>query len=113
MRIADRLNRIEPFRVMQVLDRAATLTREGADIVHLEVGEPDFATADPIVEAGQRALQDGLTKYTPATGLPELRQAIADYYRNLGIRVSPERILVTAGASGGLTLLAAMLLNPW
>ncbi len=97
---------------MQVLDRAAALERAGERVVHFEVGEPDFTTAEPIVRAGETALEEGFTRYTPAAGLPELREAIAGHYATLGVTVTPERILVTAGASGGLTLLAALLLNP-
>ena len=109
---ADRLNNIAPFRVMEVLARAAELESLGHHVVHLEVGEPDFTTAAPIVAAGQKALDDGHTKYTQATGIPELRHEISVFCEKLGVEVSPERIVVTAGASGGLALLAALLLNP-
>ncbi len=109
---ADRLHQIKPFRVMEVLARAGELEAEGHDVIHLEVGEPDFATATPIVEAGRQALLDGNTKYTQATGLGELRARIASYYAGLGVSVDSERIVVTSGASGGLTLLVALLLNP-
>lgn len=109
---ADRLNNIAPFRVMEVLARAAELEALGHRVVHLEVGEPDFVTSAPIVKAGQKALESGHTKYTQATGIPELREAIAAHYLSFGVQVAPERIIITAGASGGLTLLAALLLNP-
>ncbi|MEM9621084.1 MAG: aminotransferase class I/II-fold pyridoxal phosphate-dependent enzyme, partial [Pseudomonadota bacterium] len=109
---ADRINEIQPFRVMEVLARAAELEAEGHRVVHLQVGEPDFATAAPVLAAAQQALRDGHTKYTAATGIPALRAAIASYYRDLDISVDPERIIVTSGASGGLTLLSALLLNP-
>ena len=110
--LADRLSTMKPFRVMEVLARASELEAAGHDVVHFEVGEPDFATAQPIVEAGKAALDVGHTKYTPATGIPELRSAIAEHYANLGISINPEQVIVTAGASGGLTLLAALVLNP-
>ena len=77
---AERLRDISPFRVMTVLERARALEATGQHIVHLEVGEPDFVTASPIVEAGRAALAKGYTGYTPAAGLPELRQRIAAYY---------------------------------
>ncbi len=110
---ADRMRDINPFRVMTVLERAKALEGRGRSIVHLEVGEPDFVTARPILEAGRDALARGCTAYTPAAGLPSLREAISGHYlRQYGLRISPERIFVTPGASGALSLLAQMLLNP-
>ncbi|TCS69209.1 aspartate/methionine/tyrosine aminotransferase [Sulfuritortus calidifontis] len=110
---AKRLDAIEPFRVMAILARARALEAEGRDIIHLEVGEPDFATPAPIVEAGIAALKAGQTHYTPALGLPELRQAIARYYGGrYGIDLAAERIAVTPGASGGLLLAMAALFDP-
>src|SRR5690606_1733414 len=95
------------------LERARQLEQAGRDIVHLEVGEPDFQTADPIMEAAHAALKAGNTAYTPAAGLPELRECIARFYSERhGVEVSPSRILVTPGASGALVLLANLLLNP-
>jgi len=109
---ADRVADIQPFRVMEVLDRAAELSSAGAQVVHFSVGEPDFATAEPIVDAGIAALQAGHTKYTSAVGILELRQAIAAFYKSRGLEVDYSRIVVTSGASAGLTLLNALLLNP-
>ncbi|NKC00147.1 MAG: aminotransferase class I/II-fold pyridoxal phosphate-dependent enzyme [Pseudomonadales bacterium] len=109
---AQRLDKIAPFRVMEVLARAGELEAAGHEVVHLEVGEPDFSTAAPIVEAGRVALADGKTKYTAATGIIPLREKIAAHYAELGVEVCPERIIITSGASGGLTLLSALLLNP-
>jgi aspartate/methionine/tyrosine aminotransferase len=109
---ADRLQEIAPFRVMELMERAKLLESRGERVVHFEVGEPDFETAPSIVSAGQRALADGQTKYTQALGIPALRERIADYYRqNAGVAVPPERIVVTSGASGGLLLLCALILN--
>ena len=111
--IAERLNQIAPFRVMQLMERAKALEAQGHRVVHFEVGEPDFETAAPIVRAGQAALAAGHTKYTQALGTPELRARIARYYEeSAGISISPGRVVVTAGASGGLLLLAGLLLNP-
>ncbi len=111
--LARRMAQIEPFRVMDILARARHLEREGRDIVHMEIGEPDFTAPQPVVAAGVRALQGGRTHYTPATGLPELRQAIAAWYRETwGITVAPERIVVTPGASGALLLVLGVLLDP-
>ena len=110
---ARRLDDIEPFRVMEILARARELQAQGRDIIHLEVGEPDFSTPEPIIEAGIAALRAGLTHYTPALGLPELRRAIAAYYLDrYGLKVSAERIAVTPGASGALLLAMATLFNP-
>ena len=110
---AERLNRIAPFRVMQLMERAKALEAQGHRVVHFEVGEPDFETAEPVVRAGQAALTAGHTKYTQALGIPELRERISRYYEeSAGISVAPERVVVTAGASGGLLLLAGLLLDP-
>lgn len=98
---------------MELLARANELEADGRDVIHLEVGEPDFDTPAPIVEAGIQALKDGSTRYTDARGTPALRQAIADHYRlQDGIEISADRIFVTAGGSGGLLLLSALLLDP-
>jgi len=112
-RIASRMNDIQPFHVMDLLARAKELEAQGQSIIHLEIGEPDFATAEPIIAAGQAALQNKLTHYTPALGLPELRQAISDYYRQqFSVEVPASRIAITPGASGALHLALAVLLNP-
>ncbi len=111
--VADRMAGIAPFQVMSILARARALEAAGRDIVHMEIGEPDFPTPEPIVAAGQAALAAGRTKYTPASGLPDLRQAIAGYYASrFGVTVSPDRVLVTPGASGALQLILGCLVNP-
>lgn len=104
---------IEPFHVMALLARANELQAEGHDVIHLEIGEPDFTTAAPIVEAGQAALAAGHTRYTAARGLPELRRAIAGFYgQRYGLDVDPERILITPGGSGALLLASSLLVDP-
>jgi aspartate/methionine/tyrosine aminotransferase len=111
--IASRAHDIAPFHVMELLARAQALETAGRDIVHMEVGEPDFPTPEPIIRAGQAALAAGKTFYTPALGLPELRRAIADFYRTrYAVEVPAHRIVVTAGASGALTLSLACLAEP-
>lgn len=110
---ARRLVDIEPFRVVEVLTRAKQLAAQGRDIVHLEAGEPDFATAAPIIAAGQAALARGETYYTQAAGIPELREALSRFYHDeYGIDVPPSRIMITPGASGALLLLSLLLVNP-
>jgi len=76
--LAKRLNQIKSFHVMALLDRAKQLESQGRDIIHLEVGEPDFPTPDNVVQAGIRAMSAGQMRYTAPTGLPELKRAIAD-----------------------------------
>lgn len=109
---AKRAAGIAPFHVMDLLARARALEAQGRDLVHMEIGEPDFPTPAPIVEAGIAALRAGHTHYTPATGLPALRAAIADYYRSdYGVAVTPAQVVVTPGASGALQLALAGLLD--
>ena len=113
MRSASRLADIAPFHVMELLTRAKVLEAEGRDIIHMEVGEPDFPTPAPIIAAAQQAIADGRVYYTPALGLPELREAISRFYlQRYGIAVPASRIVVTAGASGALTLALACLVEP-
>ncbi|MCC6207710.1 MAG: pyridoxal phosphate-dependent aminotransferase [Gammaproteobacteria bacterium] len=107
------MDAIAPFYVMDVLARARALERAGRSIVHMEIGEPDFTSPEPVVEAGIRALRAGHTHYTAATGLPELRAAIAAFYRaREGLEVDPARIVITPGASGALQLILGSLLDP-
>ncbi len=110
MKLAQRLNKIAPFHVMDLLAKAKHMQSLGRDVIHLEVGEPDFSTVEPIVQAGVKALQEGATHYTAATGLPELKRAIAQFYRQrYDAEVAAERIVITPGASGALQLVTALL----
>ncbi len=112
-RPARRLADIEPFHVVELLTRARQLEAEGRDIIHMEVGEPDFPTPEPIARAAVAAIQGGKTLYTQALGLPELRTAISDFYRErYGVAVPASRIAITNGASGALNLAFAALANP-
>ncbi len=117
MQISTRAQNIEPFYVMEVAKAAARLGRavEQSDrpMVFLNIGEPDF-TAPPLVqEAAQRAIRDGHTQYTPATGLIALRERISAWYSSrFGVDVDPGRIVVTAGASAALHLACLALVNP-
>ncbi|HIE50128.1 MAG TPA: pyridoxal phosphate-dependent aminotransferase [Armatimonadetes bacterium] len=110
--MSERTDRISPFLVMEILERAAELRLRGEEVISLEVGEPDFPTPACIVEAGLEALQAGRTKYTSSLGLRELREAIAEHYRRTyGVTVSPEQIVVTPGSSPALLLTFAALLE--
>lgn len=110
---AVRLSDIAPFRVMEILARARELERGGRSIIHMEIGEPDFPTPQPICEAGVAALAKGEVFYTPALGLPALREAIAGFYRTrYGVDVPASRIIVTTGSSGALLLAVSALVDP-
>ena len=110
---ARQMQRIAPFQVMELLRRARELEAEGRDIIHMEVGEPDFPTPAPVLEAARRAMADGELRYTPALGLPALREAIARHYaERLGAHVDPDCIAITPGASGALLLALAAATEP-
>lgn len=110
---AARLASIAPFEVMEVLDAAQRLEAAGHDVIHLEVGEPDFPTPEPVVEAASRALRRAPLGYTPALGLPALREAIAGHYADAhGVDVDPARVVVTPGSSAALLLALGMALDP-
>lgn len=97
---------------MDILARAQALEAQGRDIIHLEIGEPDFPTPEPIVRAAMRAIGEGNVHYTPALGLPELRQRISAFYQQkYGIDVPAARVAVTPGASGALLLALGAVLD--
>jgi len=107
-----RIDQIEPFRVMQLLERAKELEAEGHRIIHMEIGEPDFSTPPPVIEAAKKRLDTGENFYTPSTGAPELQQALSLWYaQEYGVHVTPERILITPGTSGAFNLIYAVLLE--
>src|SRR5512142_2811192 len=102
-------SRVKPFYVMELLEKAQELEARGEDVVHMEIGEPDFPTPSTIRDAAIRAIEEGRTFYTHSLGLRELRERIADYYaRCQAVRVSPERIVITNGTSGAFFLLCAV-----
>lgn len=110
--IAQRAQDISPFHVMDILAQAKQLESQGRDIIHMEVGEPDFETPQPIIDAGIQALKNGKTHYTPALGLAELREKIAAWYQiHYQVAISTNRIVVTPGASGALLLVMGALLE--
>lgn len=111
--LAARMSDIAAFEAVELLTKARELEAQGRSIIHMEVGEPDFATPEPIIEAGMRTLRQGNIHYTPALGLPSLREAISGWYATrYHVTVPPERIIVTAGGSGALLLALGVLLSP-
>jgi len=104
--------KITPFMVMEILEKAQALERNGSRIIHLEIGEPDFDTPEVIKEAAFKAIAEGKIGYTHSLGLWELREAIARHYeKKYGVAVSPERVIVTMGTSPAMLLLFAALLD--
>jgi len=113
LRLARRTAYVEPFHVMELLSRARELESGGRSIVHMEIGEPDFPTPPLICEAGIAALRKGALFYTPALGLPQLREAIAAFYhQRYGVEISPGRVIITSGSSAALLLAVALLVDP-
>ena len=112
MKITKRAIAITPFYVMELLEKAKEMERAGEDIVHMEVGEPDFASPQSVKEEAVRAIRENRTFYTHSLGISELREKIAEIYRrDHNVEVSPERVIITNGTSGAFLLLAATLLE--
>ena len=112
MRFSHRIELLEPFLAMEVMERAFAMEREGTRVIHLEIGEPDFPPPPEVIEACQRALAEGQTHYSDSLGLVELREAIAeDHERRHGTRVDPQRVLVTNGTSPAMLLVFALLIE--
>jgi len=110
--LANRVEQISPFQVMAILGRAKEIQAQGVDVIHLEVGEPDFVASQSVQKAGVDAIERGLSGYTSATGLPQLREKIAEHYqKKYQVKINPNRILVTPGASGALQLLASLMVD--
>src|SRR5579862_8022024 len=98
LQLAKRMSRLGTETAFEVLNKARALERQGRNIIHLEIGEPDFDTPGNVVEAAVDALHKGWTHYGPSAGLPELRQTIADYVsRTRGVKVVPEEVVVVPG----------------
>lgn len=111
--LAARMNDVAAFEAVELFTKARELEAQGRSIIHMEVGEPDFATPQPIIDAGMAALQHGNIHYTPALGTSALREAISGWYASrYHINVPAERIVVTAGGSGALLLVLGVLLSP-
>jgi aspartate/methionine/tyrosine aminotransferase len=113
MKLAERMSRIGTESAFDVLVRARALEAQGKDIIHLEIGEPDFPTPQHIIDAGKKALDEGWTHYGPSQGLPELREAIAQYISTTrGITVSPANVCVTPGGKPIIFFPMLALLGP-
>lgn len=113
MDFAGRVVHLEAEGAYAVLARAQALEAQGQRILHLEIGQPDFATFEPISRAGQQAIQDGYTRYNPPAGLPELRRAIAsEVSQRRGVQVQPEQVVIGPGAKPGLFFPLLALVSP-
>jgi len=111
--ISEKAQNITPFIVMEVLERASLLEKEGKNIIHLEVGEPDFDVPSCVLKASETAMKQGRTHYTHSLGDPELRQEICNtYLKNYGVHVSPEQVIVTSGTSPAILMVLFALCNP-
>lgn len=112
MEITKKSDKITPFYVMELLEKARAMEVKGENIVHMEVGEPDFVTPEAIKEKAIEAIRENRTFYTHSLGIQELRNKIAAYYyKTEGLEISPERIVITNGTSGAFLLLTAVLLD--
>ena len=112
-RVSKRSESIRPFLAMEVMERAFAMERQGIDVVHFEIGEPDFPPPEAAIDACERALRGGETHYSDSRGLTELREAIArDTHRRFGVEVDPGRVLVTSGTSPAMLLVFSLLLEP-
>lgn len=110
--IAKRAQEMTSFIVMDVLEKAHEMERQGIDVIHLEVGEPDFDTPQCIKAAAEKALKDGFTRYTHSLGLIELREAVSEYYKNrYNVVIDPDQIIITSGTSPAMLILFSALIE--
>ncbi len=111
-KISERLKDVNAFHVMSLMAEAKQLDAEGHQVVHMEMGEPDFSTPQPIIDAGIEALKSGITHYTPTLGLPALREAIANFYKEeYSVSVEPEQIIITPGSATALQLVMNLMIS--
>ncbi len=111
--VSRRAQEITPFLVMDILERATELERQGEHIIHLEIGEPDYDSPEVVKEAAYRAMAAGETQYTHSQGLLELREALSGHYwEKYRVRVRPEQFIVTSGTSPAMILIFGGLLDP-
>ena len=109
---ADRISNIKPEGAYEVLARAQELERQGRDIIHLEIGQPDFQTFEPICQSGTQAIEDGHTRYTPSAGIRELREAIARHISATKGPCAANEVVVGPGAKPGILFPILALVNP-
>ena len=110
--VASRASTVTPFLAMEVMERARELEAAGREVIYLCLGEPDFPTPQPVIDAARRAMESGETTYTHSLGRLDLRQEIAAYYlRRYGVTVDPGQVLVSSGTSPLMLLLFASLLD--
>ena len=113
MEISERAKNISPSLTLAITAKAKAMKAQGLDVVSFGAGEPDFNTPDYIIEAAKRALDAGMTKYTPVPGTPELRRAIADKLKkDIGVEYAPEQIVVSTGGKQTLRNACEALINP-
>ena len=111
--ISEKAKNITPFIVMEVLERASILEKKGINVIHLEVGEPDFDVPSCVLKASETAYKQGFTHYTHSLGDPELRQEICNnYHKNYGVQVSPDQVIITSGTSPAILMILYVLCNP-
>jgi len=108
---SERVNRIEKSVTLRISDLANQLKRSGKDVISFSVGEPDFATPQHIMDAAKKALDEGKTHYTPSAGIPELREAIANKFKENGVSASADEVIVTPGAKQAIFEAALSILN--
>ncbi|QMU60184.1 MAG: aminotransferase class I/II-fold pyridoxal phosphate-dependent enzyme [Gammaproteobacteria bacterium] len=111
-KVSGRLQNVNAFHVMSLMAEAKQLAAQGHQVIHMEMGEPDFSTPQPIIEAGVAALRSGITHYTPTLGLPALREAIANFYiTEYRVTVDPEQIVITPGSATALQLVLNLMVS--
>jgi aspartate/methionine/tyrosine aminotransferase len=111
--VSNRAASLEPFLAMEIAERAFQMQRDGVDVVHLEIGEPDFRSPPAAIDAVVEALAAGVTRYTDSRGDADLREAIAEAHsRRTGTAIGPERVIVATGTSSAMLLVFSLLLDP-
>lgn len=112
IKVSERLQAVNAFHVMSLMAEAKQLEAQGHQVIHMEMGEPDFSTPQPIIDAGIESLQSGFTHYTPTLGLPALREAIANFYlTEYSVTVDPEQIVITPGSATALQLVLTLMVS--
>lgn len=112
VKVSKRLQDVSAFHVMSLMAQAKQLEAQGNQVIHMEMGEPDFSTPQPIIDAGIEALRSGITHYTPTLGLPALREAIASFYlKEYNVAVEAEQIVITPGSATALQLVLNVMVS--